>query len=85
MAQPELSGLDDFDAVVRCYRKQLFKFVLYSVRDREIAETLTQECFFKAYLARHGFRGDAIGDSQVGRNEAEYRKDTSISGIEDGS
>jgi RNA polymerase sigma-70 factor, ECF subfamily len=59
MAQPELFGLNDFDAVVHCHRKQIFRFVLYSVHDREIAETLTQECFLKAYLARHGFRGDA--------------------------
>jgi RNA polymerase sigma-70 factor, ECF subfamily len=30
-----------------------------ALRDSDLAETLTQECFFKAYKARHRFRGEA--------------------------
>ncbi|HEY3839326.1 MAG TPA: sigma-70 family RNA polymerase sigma factor [Bryobacteraceae bacterium] len=51
--------LADFDAVVQLYRTAVFRFLLASLRDRDSAETLTQECFFKAYRARHQFRGEA--------------------------
>ena len=50
-------GLEDFDSLVRQHRPRIFRFILASVRDRETAENLTQECFLKAYQARHRFRG----------------------------
>lgn len=50
---------DDFDAVVRQHRPRVFRFILASLRDRESAENLTQDCFVRAYQARHQFRGDA--------------------------
>jgi RNA polymerase sigma-70 factor (ECF subfamily) len=49
----------DFDAVVRRYWPKVFRFVLASIRDRDAAETLTQDCFLRAYQGRHRFRGDA--------------------------
>jgi RNA polymerase sigma-70 factor (ECF subfamily) len=55
----EASALDDFDAVVRLYWPRVFRFALASLRDRDAAETLAQDCFFKAYRAREGFRGEA--------------------------
>jgi RNA polymerase sigma-70 factor (ECF subfamily) len=51
--------ISDFDAVVRQYWPRIFRFVLASIRDRDAAETLTQDCFLRAYQARHQFRGDA--------------------------
>src|SRR4051794_27643391 len=51
--------LDDFDAVVALYQPRIFRFTLASVRDRDAAETLTQDCFVRAYRARGHFRGDA--------------------------
>jgi RNA polymerase sigma-70 factor (ECF subfamily) len=59
MAEPSSSQLADFDAVVQLYRPGIFRFILGSLRDRDAAETLTQECFLKAYRARERFRGDA--------------------------
>src|ERR1700760_4262846 len=50
-------GLDDFDAVVRLHRPRIFRFLLASLRNRETAENLTQDCFIRAYQARHQFRG----------------------------
>jgi RNA polymerase sigma-70 factor, ECF subfamily len=50
---------DDFDAVVQLHRPRVFRFILASIRDRESAENLTQECFMRAYKARDGFRGDS--------------------------
>jgi RNA polymerase sigma-70 factor (ECF subfamily) len=44
--------LEDLDAVLRLHRSRVFRFILVSLRDREAAETLSQDCFLKAYQAR---------------------------------
>ena len=51
--------LADFGAVVEEHRPAVFRFLLASLREREPAENLTQECFLRAYQARGGFRGQA--------------------------
>ncbi len=51
--------LADFDEVVRVYRPRILRFLLSSLADRDAAESLTQECFLKAWSARHQFRGDS--------------------------
>ncbi len=51
--------LADFDEVVRLYRPRIFRFLMASLADRDAAESLTQDCFFKAFNARHQFRGDS--------------------------
>ncbi|HEX3987731.1 MAG TPA: sigma-70 family RNA polymerase sigma factor [Acidobacteriaceae bacterium] len=51
--------LADFDEVVRVYRPRILRFLLASLADGDAAETLTQECFLKAWTARHQFRGDS--------------------------
>ncbi|HTX42674.1 MAG TPA: RNA polymerase sigma factor [Acidobacteriaceae bacterium] len=51
--------LADFDEVVRVYRPRILRFLLSALSDRDAAETLTQECFLKAWSARHQFRGDS--------------------------
>jgi RNA polymerase sigma-70 factor (ECF subfamily) len=51
--------LADFDEVVRLYRPRIFRFLMSSLGDRDIAESLTQDCFLKAYNARHQFRGES--------------------------
>ena len=44
--------IQDFDTVVRLYWPRIFRFVLASLRDRDAAQTLTQDCFLKAYRGR---------------------------------
>jgi len=51
--------LADFDEVVRVYRPRILRFLLASLADSDTAETLTQECFLKAWAARHQFRGES--------------------------
>jgi len=51
--------LQDFDALVRKHRSRIFRFLLASLRDREAAENLTQDCFVRAYKARDQFRGSS--------------------------
>lgn len=53
-AQPQ-----DFDAVARLYWPRVFRFALASLRDRDAAEALTQDCFLHAYKSWERFRGDA--------------------------
>ena len=40
------------------YRPRIFRFALASLRDRDAAETITQDCFLNAYRARDRFRND---------------------------
>ena len=51
-----------FDQLVRCHRQRVFRFILASLRDRDDAENLTQDCFVRAYRAFDNFRGDASAD-----------------------
>jgi RNA polymerase sigma-70 factor (ECF subfamily) len=51
--------LQDFDRVVQSHRPAVFRFILASLRDRDDAETLTQECFLRAFRGRDQFRGEA--------------------------
>ena len=57
MGNPALE-LDDFDQLVEQYRTRVLRFLFASVRDMDLAETLTQDCFLNAYKSRKGFRGD---------------------------
>jgi RNA polymerase sigma-70 factor (ECF subfamily) len=52
------SELDDMETLVRTYRPRLLRFVAFSVGDADLAESITQDCFLKAYNARDRFRGD---------------------------
>ena len=51
--------MQDFDRVMQLYWPRVLRFVMASVRDRDAAETLTQDCFWNAYRNRHSFRGDS--------------------------
>jgi RNA polymerase sigma-70 factor (ECF subfamily) len=50
-------ALDDFGVLVEQHRPRVFRFILASLRDKESAENLTQDCFVRAYKARNQFRG----------------------------
>ena len=52
-------ALDDFDQLVRVHRSRIFRYILASLRDTDVAETLTQDTFVRAYRARESFRGDS--------------------------
>lgn len=52
------SELDDIDALVRTYRPRLLRFVAFSIGDPDLAESITQDCFLKAWNGRANFRGD---------------------------
>jgi RNA polymerase sigma-70 factor (ECF subfamily) len=49
----------DFESLLEQNRPRVFRFLLASLRNKESAENLTQECFVRAYQARAQFRGDS--------------------------
>lgn len=49
----------DFEQAFHLYHKQVYQFLLRSSCDPDLAETLTQECFLKAYQKWSTFRGEA--------------------------
>lgn len=53
---PDVAALaGDFEAMVRLYRRSVFRFALASLRDVDAAETITQDCFLRAYQSREHF------------------------------
>jgi RNA polymerase sigma-70 factor (ECF subfamily) len=54
-----VTEIQDFDRVMHLYWPRVLRFVMASVRDRDIAENLTQECFWSAYRSRNAFRGES--------------------------
>src|SRR5438067_133425 len=63
-AMPALAGaanplLDDFDRVMVEHQRRIFRVLLAITHDEDAAQTLTQECFLKAWRARHSFRGES--------------------------
>jgi len=56
--RPDVAVAQDFEALVQLYRPKVFRFALASLRDLDTAESVTQDCFLRAYQARDGFRQD---------------------------
>jgi len=50
---------EEFDEIVRLHQRRIFRILLALVPDADTAETLTQECFLRAYRNRKAFRGEA--------------------------
>ena len=51
-------ALDDVETLIRLHRGRVFRFLMLSVRDAEVADILTQDCFLKVHRSRESFRGD---------------------------
>jgi RNA polymerase sigma-70 factor (ECF subfamily) len=56
--QAVATPLDDLELILATYEQRIFRFHLISVRDRDVAQTLTQDTFLRAWNARASFRGD---------------------------
>jgi len=58
-ATAEAIAAREFDSVVADHRAQIFRFLLASTRDVDLAETLTQDCLLKAHRNWANFRGES--------------------------
>ncbi len=52
------SELENFDGLVESYRGYIFRYVQSLLRNQDIAESVTQDCFMRAYSSRAQFRGE---------------------------
>jgi len=65
----------EFVRVVESHRMQIFRFLLASTRDVDLAETLTQECFLKAHRNWSHFRGESSAMTWLMRIAINLQKD----------
>jgi len=65
----------EFAQVVAAHRPQIFRFLLASTRDVDLAETLTQECFLKAHRNWAGFRAESTAMTWLMRIAINLQKD----------
>ena len=70
----EIAG-QEFARIVESHRPQIFRFLLASLRDVDLAETLTQECFLKAHRNWGSFRGDSSAMTWLMRIAINLQKD----------
>ena len=75
MATAEETAAQEFSSVVQAHRPQIFRFLLASLRDVDLAETLTQECFLKAHRNWKGFRGESSALTWLMRIAINLQKD----------
>lgn len=66
MAAPraeERISRENFDEIVQLHQRRVYRVIYLLVRDADVADTLTQECFLRAYEKRAGFRGECRIDT----------------------
>ena len=66
---------EDFDELVRRNQKRIFRLLMSLLRDEDAADTLTQECFLRAYKKRDSFRGESSVDTWLYRIAVNLARD----------
>ncbi|MGA2635717.1 MAG: sigma-70 family RNA polymerase sigma factor [Terracidiphilus sp.] len=69
------TAAEEFSRVVVLLRPRIFRFLLASTRDVDLAETLTQDCFLKAHRNWGSFRGDSTAMTWLMRIAINLQKD----------
>ena len=54
---------ESFETIVRQHQKRVHRYVLLMVKDEDAADTITQECFLRAYQSMVNFRGECRLDT----------------------
>src|SRR5450432_1492154 len=75
MATADESTAEGFSSIVASHRPQIFRFLLASTRDIDLAETLTQDCFLKAHRNWASFRGESSAMTWLMRIAINLQKD----------
>lgn len=52
-----VSDLEDIEELVRVYRSSVLRHAWWLLKDRDLAETVTQDCFMRAFNSRALYRG----------------------------
>src|ERR1017187_10293325 len=75
MAMADEIAAEKFSDVVARHRPQIFRFLLSSMRDVDLAETLTPDCFLKAHRNWSSFRGESSAMTWLMRIAINLQKD----------
>jgi RNA polymerase sigma-70 factor, ECF subfamily len=55
--EARVSDLEDIDELVRVHRSSVLRHAWWLLKDRDLAESVTQDCFLRAFRARSLYRG----------------------------
>jgi RNA polymerase sigma-70 factor, ECF subfamily len=72
---PTTDGTEGFSKIAEQNMPVIFRFLLASLRDPDLAQTLTQECFLRAYRSRATFRGESSVKTWLMRIAINLQKD----------
>ena len=56
--EAEAISAERFDQIMRQHQRRVYRVIYLLLRDGDAADTLTQECFLRAYQKRNSFRGE---------------------------
>lgn len=65
----------DFDEIVRHHQRRVYRVLYVLLADADAADTLTQECFLRAYRKRASFRGECRVDTWLLRIAVNLARD----------
>ena len=71
-----IAEIEDIDTLCATYRARIYRYALLSLRDPDLADSVTQDCFYKAYKAREEFRGDCSVATWLTRIATNLIRDT---------
>jgi RNA polymerase sigma-70 factor (ECF subfamily) len=61
--QSEVISAHDFDQLMREHQRRVYRVIFLLVRNDDVADVLTQECFLRAYQKLGSFRGECRVDT----------------------
>ena len=70
-----IDAIEEFSRLAQLEMPVIYRFMLASLRDKDLAETLTQECFLKAYRNRSSFRRESSARTWLMRIAINLQKD----------
>jgi RNA polymerase sigma-70 factor (ECF subfamily) len=56
--EKEAASSRNFDEIIRLHQRRVYRVLYVLLRDADAADTLTQECFLRAYTKLETFRGE---------------------------
>jgi RNA polymerase sigma-70 factor (ECF subfamily) len=74
-----IAELEDVNTLCATHRSRIYRYALLSLRDPDLAENVTQDCFLKAHKARREFRGDCSVATWLTRIATNLIRDTTRS------
>ena len=93
-AKAEEISRENFGELVQLHQRQVYRVIFLLLRDHDAADTLTQECFLRAYEKRASFRGECsvrtwllriavnlVRDHSKNRRASFWRKLVGLEGI----